>query len=213
MRRIWRALVAVLLVTGPMFWLPTATTDAASVSDGGASGAEAVYGKKDDPEDLCGSSNPRKQKKCRYNGWDNDNWWENDNNHNDNDHHHDGWNGVGTDPSMAGISVINEGLVVELWKSSDTPALNTPLIVAVKGDGAQIARVWWWAEGPVYEHRHQDDMAHIGEQAYDCAGAQPCAWSWSVFPRDAGTYVLHARIRDVNGRELQTDWRFGTTNP
>lgn len=212
MRRIWRAFVAVLLVTGPLFWLPTTTTDAASGEGGGPQDSQAVYGKKDDPEDLCGSSNPRKQKKCRYNGWDNDNWWENDNNHNDNSHQ-DGWNGVGTDPAMAGISVINEGLVVELWKSSDAPALNAPLIVAVKGDGAQIARVWWWAEGPVYEHLHQDDMAHIGEQAYDCVGAQPCAWSWSVFPRDAGTYVLHARIRDVNGRELQTDWRFGTTNP
>ncbi len=211
-RRIGRALVAVVLIVGPMLWLPAASTDAASVSAVSAEGVQASLAKEDDPEDLCGSSNPRKQKKCRYNGWDNDNWWENDNNHNDNGSS-SGWNGVGTDPSLAGVPVTHEGLTVELWKSADNPVLNAPLIVAVKGDGAQIARVWWLAEGPVYEHRHQDDMAHLGEQAFDCAGMQPCAWSWSVFPRDAGTYVLHARIRDVNGREIQTDWRFGTTNP
>ena len=27
-------------------------------------------GNRDDPDDLCGSGNPRKQKKCHYNGWD-----------------------------------------------------------------------------------------------------------------------------------------------
>ena len=211
MRRGWRALVAALLVVGPMVWLPVSATDAASITTGGSEGGQVVLAKKDDPEDLCGSSNPRKQKKCKYNGWDNDNWNQNSNDNSSNNAN--GWNGLGTDPALSGATATHDGLAVELWKSTDAPALNAPLIVAVKGDGAQIARVWWWAEGPVFEHRHADDMAHLGEQAYDCAGAQPCAWSWSVFPRDAGTYVLHARVRDTAGREIQTDWRFGTTNP
>jgi hypothetical protein len=212
MRRGWRAVIAALLVVGPMLWLPVAATDAASMSAGETGDVQAALAKKDDPEDLCGSSNPRKQKKCHYNGWDNDNWNQNGNdNHNDNSGDVDPWNGVGTDPWLAGLPAAHDGLTVELWKSTDSPALNAPLMVAVKGDGAQIARIWWWAEGPVYENRHADDMAHIGEQAFDCAGAQPCAWSWNVFPRDAGIYFLHARIRDTSGREVQTDWRFGTT--
>jgi hypothetical protein len=208
MRRNWRALVAALLVVGPMLWLPVSATDAASMSVGATEDVQATLAKKgdnDEKEELCGSSNPRKQKKCRYNGWDNDNW-----NGNGNDNDDNGWNGAGTDPSLTGAPVTQNGLTVELWKSADSPELNAPLMVAVKGDGAQIERVWWWAEGPVFEHRHLDDMAHIGEQSYNCAGAQPCAWSWNVVPRDAGTYVLHARIRDTSGRELQTDWRFST---
>lgn len=207
-RRVVRALVAALLLVGPAIWLPVAT-DASTIAGDVEDAQAAFFGKKDDPEDLCGSSNPRKQKKCHFNGWDNGNW-----NKNSNDNRSaDSWNGVGTDPTLAGGSVTRDGLTVELWKSADNPSLNAPLMVAVKGDGAQIARVWWWAEGPVYEHRHLDDMAHLGEQSYECGGQQPCAWSWNVFPRDVGTYVLHAKVRDVSGREVQTDWRFGTATP
>lgn len=215
MRRSWRALVAVLLVVGPMLWLPVSATDAASMRmSASVDDVQAVRAEKDDPEDLCGSSNPRKQKKCRYNGWDNDNWNGNGNDNDDNANDNDSanyWNGVGTDPWLAGVPVTQDGLTVELWKSADSPAINAPLAVAVKGDGSQISRIWWWAEGPVYENRHGDDMAHLGAQYYECAGVQPCAWSWTVIPRDVGTYVLHARIRDTAGREIQTDWRFATT--
>jgi hypothetical protein len=47
--------------------------------------------------------------------------------------------------------------------------------------------------------------------SHDCGGARPCAWSWPVVVRYLGPYMLHARIRDTAGREVQTDWRFQST--
>jgi hypothetical protein len=194
-----RLLVAVLLVGGPVLWLPVAVTDAAFQS--GESGT-AVRGpadvKKDDPDDLCGSGNPRKQKKCHYNGW--------DLNTNDNG---DGFV-LASDTTTIGATVTQDGLTIELWRSTDSPVITVPMSISVKGDGAAIERVWWWAEGPVYQGPFVDDLAFVGEMSHDCGGSQPCAGNWLVVTRYLGPYVLHAKIRDTAGREVQTDWKFDT---
>jgi hypothetical protein len=202
MRGIWRVVIALLLVGAPALWLPTFAVDAAGNAP--SSGTTAQINN-DDPEELCTSGNPRKQKKCRYNGWDNGNWPDDNENGNDND---DGvvltTNTVATTPS---------GLTVELWRSSETPDPNAPLVLVVHGDGASIARVSWWSTGPTADNPTGDDMAHFGEQGYDCGGVQPCEATWTVTPRHNGYYSVYARVRDVTGQEVEAVWRFTAGEP
>jgi len=201
MNWLWRALVAVVLVGGPIFWLPAPSTNAAS-QPGAAE--TAVLGpanaNKDDPDDLChNTNNPRKLKKCHFNGWD----------LNTNDNGNDNASDILADLSATGAKVTQDGLSVDLWRSTESPVIAVPIVLAITASGAPIERVWWWAEGPVYTGPFVDDLAFIGQQTHDCAGAQPsCAWSWQVQTRYLGAYLLHARVRDTAGREVQTDWRF-----
>jgi hypothetical protein len=202
---IWRAVLAALVVGVPAFWSSTATTDAAAqfvAPSSDVRGPVADNVNDNDPDELCGSSNPRKQKKCHYNGWDLNT------NGNDND--------VGivlaSDSSMSAGGVTVDGLTVELFRTAEPPVINAPLVVSVKGQGAAIQAVWWWAEGPVPSGPFTDDLAAVGTMNYDCAGAQPCAWSWPVVARYVGPYTVHARVRDTSGREVQMDWKFTSVN-
>lgn len=207
MNTIGRALVAAMLLGGLALLFAVPVTDAAPQAADVASAARGPLAdniNNDDPDELCGSSNPRKRKKCHYNGWD---LRRSRDNGNDNGHT---MNLAAVDPSATGARVTVDGLSVELWKSSDTPVVNTPLIIVVKGEGAAIERVWWWAEGPVYTGPFADDLAFVGTQSYECGGAQPCAWTWPVTAKYLGPYMLHARVRDTSGREVQTDWKFET---
>jgi hypothetical protein len=196
---LWRMIVAVILIAGPLVWLPVATIDAASPADSTDSVVMGpAAGKKDDPDDLCGSSNPRKQKKCHFNGWDlNQNGNDNDNTYQ-----------VLSDVTATGARVTQNGLTIDLWRSTESPVITVPMVIAINADGAAIDRVWWWAEGPVFTGPFVDDLAFIGEQSHACGGTQPCAWSWPVVTRYLGNYMLHAKIRDTTGREVQTDWKF-----
>jgi hypothetical protein len=97
---------------------------------------------------------------------------------------------------------------VSLWRSTETPVHDAPLMLAVRGEGAPIARVSWFATGPTAEKIFADDLAHLGELWYDCAGAQPCAWSWTVVPRHTGYYSVHARVHDTAGRVTEVAWQF-----
>ena len=203
MSTIWRMALAALLVGGPAFWFSATETDAASQFV--APVPTDVYGpladniNNDDPDEVCGSSNPRKRKKCHYNGW--------DLNTNGNDN---GAVVLASDTTAPGVTVTVDGLTVELTRTADPPVLNAPFVVSLKGSGAAIEKVSWWAEGPVPSGPLVDDLAFIGMQNYDCGGQQPCAWSWPVVARYLGPYMLHARVRDTNGREVQTDWKFDT---
>lgn len=213
MHAVWRALLAALLLGGLGVGFSAPVSDASPqsfrpVSDVRGPVAEAGLGDRvydvndNDPDELCGSDNPRKQKKCRYNGWDNLN-------QNDNDDQ-EMYQASVLDPSATGARVTVDGLSVELWKSSESPVINTPLVIVVQGDGAAIERVSWWAEGPVYTGPYAEDLAFIGTQTYECAGVNPCVWTWPVTAKYVGTYMLHARVRDTAGREVQTDWKFET---
>ena len=198
---VWRALIAVVLIGGPVLWLPAATTDAAAQPEAATTDLLGpAAGKKDDPDDLCGSGNPRKQKKCHYNGWD----------LNENGNDNDAAYQVLSDISATGARVSQDGLSVDLWRSTESPVITVPLVIAITADGAAIERVWWWAEGPVFTGPFVDDLAFVGQQVHECVGAQPCAWSWPVVTRYLGNYLLHARIRDASGREVQTDWKFSS---
>lgn len=186
MRWIWRAFAAALLLGAPAVWLPIATPVAASLEAAGSARRAPVADENDnnDNEDrsICFSDNPRKRKKCHYNGWDND-------------------------LLATGAPQSNGELSVALWRSTETPVEDTSLVIAVTGAGAPIDRLWWWVEGPD-DDRRDDDLAHRGERHYECGGAQPCTFGWTVWPRHDGVYTLHVRVRDTSGREVQTDWTF-----
>jgi hypothetical protein len=198
--------LAALLVGGPAFWFSASDTDASAqfvaAVPAGVYGPLADNINNKDPDEVCGSGNPRKRKKCHYNGW--------DLNMNGNDN---AVTVVASDTTAPGITVTVDGLTVELTRTADPPVLNAPFVVSVKGSGAAIEKVSWWVEGPVPSGPFVDDLAFTGMQNYDCAGQQPCAWSWPVVARYLGPYMLHARVRDTNGREVQTDWKFDTVSP
>ena len=195
MNMIWRTVLALLLVGGPSFWFSASETDAAprlAAATTDVRGPAADNINNDDPDELCRSGNPRKRKKCHYNGW--------DQNANDNDRF----------PVVlaSNTTATLDGLSVDLTRTADPPTLNGPFVISVTGNGAAIEKVFWWVEGPVQSGPFVDDLAMAGTMNYDCAGAQPCTWSWPVVARYLGSYTLHARVRDTSGREVQTDWKF-----
>lgn len=201
-----RMLLAVLLLGGPALWFTATETDAAphfSPVPTDVRGPLADNINNDDPDELCRSGNPRKRKKCHYNGWD-----LLLNNSNDN-----APVVLASNTTAPGETVTVDGLTVELTRTADPPTINAPFVVSVKGSGAPIERVFWWVEGPVPSGPFADDLAFTGTATYDCAGAQPCAWSWPVVARYLGPYMLHAKVRDTSGREVQTDWKFDTVEP
>jgi hypothetical protein len=202
MSLIVRLVLAMILVGGPAIWFSMTVTEAAAQP----STVTEVRGpltdiNDNDPDEVCRSGNPRKQKKCHYNGW------ESRVNNNDN-----GSTVLASDssvPLQAAVASV-DGLTLELSRTAEPPAMNSPFVVSLKGDGASIERVWWWTEGPVQSGPFVDDLAMLGEQSYSCSGAQPCSWSWPVVARYLGPYTLHAKVRDTAGREVQADWKFDT---
>lgn len=203
MSMIVRLVLALVLLGGPALWFTATETDAAQQfaplpSD--VRGPLADNINNDDPDEVCRSGNPRKRKKCHYNGWD-----VLLNNGNDN-----GAIVLASDTNAPGITVTVDGLTVELSRTADPPTINAPFVISVKGSGAAIERVSWWVEGPVPSGPFADDLAFTGTATYDCTGSQPCAWSWPVVARYLGPYMLHAKVRDTSGREVQTDWKFDT---
>jgi hypothetical protein len=199
----WRLMVALTLVGFPALWFSATVTDASpelagAISDARGPLSENINNK--DRDELCGSGNPRKQKKCHFNGW--------DVNANGNDNANQ--TVLASNTIAPGDVVTVDGLTVELSRTAEPPVLNAPFVVSVKGSGAAIERVSWWVEGPVHQGPFVDDLAFTGMANYDCNGSQSCAWSWPVVARYLGPYMLHARVRDTSGREVQTDWKFDT---
>ena len=202
MNMIWRTVLAALLIGGPAFWFSATETDAATQFAAPATDARGPLAdniNNDDPDEVCGSSNPRKRKKCHYNGWDQNT------NGNDNDADRAGLEHDGARRDRHG------GRPDRRAEPDGRPA-GAERAVRLEHQGERRrdreSIVVGRRAGP--SGPFVDDLAFAGMQTYDCAGAQPCAWSWPVVARYLGPYMLHARVRDTNGREVQTDWKFDT---
>jgi len=191
MQWIWRVGFAALLIAGLALWLPTELANATGVSARPESVTRGPAAD-DDDHSICYNGNPRKQKKCHYNGWDLD--------------------GVAppvpTDASATGASISDGGLTIDLWRSTNQPSTNMPFLLALAGNGMPVERIWWWADGPDASAPPNDDLARIGVVSYDCGGATSCAQTWTLVPRNVGRYTVHARVHDTSGREVETVWAF-----
>jgi hypothetical protein len=213
----WRALVAALIIGGTALWAPVAATNAAGsfVNTGSTAQAPATQDNNDNDDDNSDNAEDNDNDVAEDNdnnqGEDNDNDIPADNgNANDNgeDNDNDGnptAPGVPTDPGGTGAPVSNANLTVELWKSNERPVVNQPFQIGVTGNGNQMGQVWWWAESP---NPNGDDMGALGVQMHECGGAQPCAQNWTVVARSVGWYRIYARVRDISGNEVQTEWYF-----
>jgi hypothetical protein len=119
MNGLWRALVAGLILAGTAFWLQsTALPVAGAPSMDGISVYAPAASNDNDP---CLSDNPRKQKKCNFNG------------------------GV---PAVSGDPSQNGDLRVAVWTSREKPFLNAPTTVTSTGSGTPLDSVWIWVDGP-----------------------------------------------------------------
>lgn len=202
MSGIWRVVIAVLLIGVPALLTPVLGVDAAN--DLAAHETSVRDSEREKAKEMCKSSNPRKQKKCHYNGWDNGNWRSLSDGDNDNE---DEVVASTATPSMSTASTAG-GLTVELVRSSEAPATNAPLNLTVKGSGGSVAVVSWRSTGPTADDPIGGDMAHLGELTFDCAGASPCSNSWTVTPRYPGYYAVYAKVRDATGAEAEVVWKF-----
>lgn len=206
----WRALVAAVIIGGTALWAPVAATNAAGPFGATGSTAQAPFFRdnrdNDDDDNVDNADNSDNSQ-----GEDNDNDVPaNNGNDNaaDNANDNDGLPtnpGVPTDPSGIGASVTSADTTVELWKSNERPVVNQPFLISVTGSGNQMGQVWWWAESP---NPTGDDMGAQGVQMYECGGVQPCGQTWTVVARNVGYYRIYARVRDISGREVQTEWYF-----
>lgn len=226
MHWIWRALVAGLLLGGTIFWVPAMSTDAAAPY--GAS-SSAVHGPATQDNDEGDNNDDSDDNNEDNDQADDDNSDNDDGANNDNDTADDNGNNNGNAndndapapaPTAApapgqpgspvsqghGEIITNGDLQVELFRSRTDPIVNTPFQIGVIGSGTPIERVWWWADNP--GGNGGDDFGHAGEIGQNCGGAQPCSGNWTIVGRNVGWYTIHAKVRAVDGREVQTDWLF-----
>jgi len=185
---IWRALIGGLIlgVTGGVG--PVMATQAAGGADlADLDGSTVLRPAANDNNSDCHSSNPRKQKKCHFNNQDNV------------------ADTVQTEGAF-GAAGQNGDLTIDLWRSTDKPVANTQFRIGVTGNGTPISFVEWWADSP--GPNGGDDLGAQGHVSMDCGGSWPCTLGSDVMPRNVGWYVLHARVVDVNGNAVQTDWQF-----
>jgi hypothetical protein len=188
----------------PAILAPTVGVDAANdlAFDQTAFFGPAADSQREEAKQTCKSDNPRKQKKCHYNNWDNGNWRSLPDNDNEDD-------AVAlTPPGLVSTASLPSGLTVEVWRSSDEPTANAPLTLTVKGSGGTVSQLVWRSTGPTFDDPLGGDMAHLGELTFDCAGAMPCSNSWTVTPRYAGFYAVYAKVRDAAGGEVEVVWKF-----
>jgi hypothetical protein len=180
MNGMWRALVAGLLLGGMALWLPSTALQAASVP--GTDGIAVYAPAASNDNDPCLSGNPRKHKKCNFNG---------------------GVPNPGGDPSQ------NGDLKVELWLSANHVAANVPFTITVTGSGTPIDQVWWWTDQASLTP--SDSPTNPGTVVQGCGGTNPCVLAANLIARGPGWYNFHGRVRDTSGREAQQDLPFLVT--
>lgn len=228
MHWIWRALVAALSLGGAVIWAPAMSTDAATPFGPSAATVHgpAAQDNDEDNDDGADNNNDGDNEQTDADNNDNDDGTSDDNgNANDNDSAGDNGNSNDNDaPAPAptatpvpgqpgspvsqghGEIITNGDLQVELFRSRTDPIVNTPFQIGVIGSGTPIDRIWWWADNP--GGNAGDDFGHAGEVGQNCGGAQPCSGNWTIVGRNVGWYTIHAKVRAVDGREVQTDWHF-----
>ena len=155
-------------------WVATASASTGPT----AAGQEAVNAPaNDNDDDGCNSGNPRKQKKCHFNeanvAVDNDNDTPND------------------QPPALAISVSNAD-----------PEEDQTFTLTLHAWGNDIDQVWWWVPDESDDDNGNDNEDFVDAvRVFNCDGSDDCTQSTDLTPRREGTFTIHARARDRQGRE------------
>lgn len=188
MNRVWRAIIGVTLVGVISAWGPGLASSSIRGLDPTSSIAYADHNDNDGHD--C-EVNTRKSKKCHWNGWDNDNDVT-----------------VTNEPGIQGIPNSAGGITVSMARTTETPALNQVVQLMIRGEGAPMVQLDFWAEGPTGPNPQDGDPTALGLISSGCNQGNTCDWVLSVIPRNSGTYVLHARAISAGGAAVQTNWVF-----
>jgi hypothetical protein len=152
--------------------IATANASAGPIS----SGQETVNAPaSDNDEDLCTSDNPRKQKKCHFNETDAGD---------DNDNADD------LPPSLTAAV------------SDPDPEEDDTISLTLHAWGSEISEVWWWVLDDIDDDNGNDNEEFVGvAHVQSCDGEDDCTRTSELTPRHEGTFTIHARARDRQGRE------------
>ncbi|HZO25851.1 MAG TPA: hypothetical protein VFH48_07645 [Chloroflexota bacterium] len=154
-------------------WVATASASSGPMTSG-QEAVNAPANDNDDQDELCNSGNPRKQKKCHYNQTNGDN---------DNDTSNDF-------PPAVSIGVSNAD-----------PNEDDTFTVTLHATGHEIDQVWWWVPDVFDDNGNENDDFDGEARFFNCDGIDDCTHSSDLTPRNAGTYTIHAKARDRQGRE------------
>jgi hypothetical protein len=180
------ALVAIVAsyAAAPVVGRWVTTANASTVS--GASSPDAVYSpanQNDNQDELCTSDNPRKQKKCHYNMTNADN---------DND------DGFVNDGSGGGDRQPGGTITV----STADPTRGQDMSFTVYASGNDLDQIWWWVTNYNPNGNDNDDFLMNGEPHYSgCDGNNTCQQTVNLNAGNPGTFLIHAKARDHQGRE------------
>ena len=160
-------------------WVTTA-----SASSSATSRSEAVNSPAADNDNVpseCGSGDPRKQKRCHY---------DSPNVDNDNNGPANG-GGDSTQPPSVNIPVSNAD-----------PNVGNTVGFNVVASGYQLSEVSWW----ISDYRSDDndnDGGFLDGQPHSvgCGGNNSCSQYNEVTPHHRGTFTIHGKARDQQGRE------------
>jgi hypothetical protein len=182
---VFRALVIIVVIAlfygaTPLVgrWVTTASASTTPLT----SRPEALNGPaaqdNDNLAEECSSSNPRKQKKCNYDGG---TPYQNDN----------GDNGGGTPAPVGGISVSNAN-----------PGDGETVSFTVNVSGNDLNQVWWWVTGYSADDNDNDSSLTDGSTHFaDCNGQSTCSQTATIPTGAPGTLTIHAVANDHEGRQ------------
>jgi hypothetical protein len=162
-------------------WVTTANASSMSAT----SRPEAVNGPAADNDNLsseCDTGNPRKDKRCHYDSP----------NFDDNDNSVDTGGGVDTtQPPFGRILVSNADP-----NEGDTIGFN------VIASGYQLTEISWWVSGYPSDDNDNDSGFLDGEtHTAGCDGNNSCNQYNEITPHNRGTFTIHGKARDSQGRE------------
>jgi len=141
----------------------------------------------DNQDEDCNTGNPRKDKKCNYNAPNADN----DNADND---------GV-VNPPVPGNP---PGGTIEV--SNMDPRRGETIRFTVIASGTELDQIWWWVTTYTPRNNGNDngDSGNLvnGEAHYGgCDGNNYCQQQVEINAGNPGTFTIHAKSRDRQGRE------------
>lgn len=163
-------------------WVTTASASSMSAT----SRSEALNSPAADNDNTpseCHSDDPRKQKRCHY---------DSPNGDNDNNGGQTGGGGDSTQPPFGNILVSNAD-----------PNVGNTVGFNVIASGYQLSEISWWISNYRSDDNDNDGGGFLDGNTHSvgCGGNNSCTQYNEVTPHHRGTFTIHGKARDQQGRE------------